>query len=381
MAIAPSRFAGLSTGHARLVLLAFAFVMLAGVLLSFSTATSKDGVEGANDLSLYRAVIERMKHGESYYPVAASELREHSYALRPALNFRLPTLATLLALLPGFAGLLLLRTLAASVVIAWVARFRRDGMRWPHATAAGAVLFTGVGLAVSEAALVWHEVWSGLLTALALAVHGRRTWGVSVGLALCAVLIRELALPLPLIMLALSVRERRLGEAAAWLSVILAFLAALSAHLFFATQQLLASDPANGWVAIGGWGFILATAKWNLLLSTAPTWLNALIVPTAIIGLAGLNERAGGRALAALCSWLVVFFFLGRPDNHYWGLIYAPLLALGCVFAAPSLLALIQTALPAPDRPAPDRPAPDRPAPDRPGADRTATDQSLAQRR
>jgi hypothetical protein len=347
MATAPSRFAVLTRGQARLVLLAFALAMLAGVLIGLSAGAPKNGVEGSSDLSLYRAIVERMQHGETYYPVAASELRERGYALRPGLNFRLPTLASLLAMLPAFVSLLLLRTLAAGVVIAWVARFRRDGMRWPHALAAGAVLFTGVGFAFSEAALVWHEVWAGLLVALALAVHGRRTWGFSAALALCAVLIRELALPLPVVMLVLAVRERRFREATAWLGVLLAFTTALSAHLHLAAQQLLPSDPANGWTAFGGWGFILATAHWNLLLSAAPAWLAALFLPTAIVGLAGWNDRVGGRALLALSVWLVAFLVLGRPDNHYWGLMYAPLLALGCVFAPPSLMALLRAASPA----------------------------------
>lgn len=62
---------------------------------------------------------------------------------------------------------MLLRTLAAGVVIAWVVRFRSGGMRLAHALAAGVVVL----------ALVWHEVWSGLLIALALAVSGPRTLG------------------------------------------------------------------------------------------------------------------------------------------------------------------------------------------------------------
>jgi hypothetical protein len=230
------------------------------------------------------------------------------------------------------------------VIVAWVMRFRRAGLSWLHALAGGAILFTGVGLAFSEAALVWHEVWAGLLVALALALHGPRSWGFSVALALCAVLIRELALPLPIIMLALAARERRFTEAAAWAGVCITFVIAMAVHLHVAAQQILPGDGANSWTAFGGWGFVLSTARWNLLLVRMPLWLNAIIVPMAIIGLGGWKTDAGARAGLALALWLGAFLILGRPDNSYWGLMYAPLLAVGCVAAPASILALLRAA-------------------------------------
>jgi hypothetical protein len=345
MTSAFSRFAGLTKMQARLVLAALGAAILCGVAISFLGAAADSGAgDRSSDLALYRAIIERLKHGGEYYASAAAELRDRHYALRPALNFRLPTLAWLLSVLPAFAGLALLRTLAAGVIVAWVMRFRQAGFKWPHALAGGAILFTGVGLAFSEAALVWHEVWAGLLVTLAIAVHGPRNWGFSVVLALCAVLIRELALPLPLIMLALAARERRHAEAAAWAGVCLAFAVALGLHLHLAAQQILPTDGANSWAAFGGWGFVLSTARWNLLLTTAPFWLNAILVPVAVTGLAGWRNPNGDLALLATTVWLAAFLALGRPDNHYWGLMYAPLLAIGCVVAPGSLLTLMRAA-------------------------------------
>jgi len=352
MAAFPSRFAGLSQRQARLVLLAFVLAVLASVAFSFggdSAPASKMG-EGRGDLALYQTIVDRLKGGENYYPVVADELRSGGYALRPALNFRLPTLASLLAALPPVAALVLLRLLAVAVVVAWFARLRASGMRLSHAVAAGAVLSTGVGLAFSDAALVWHEMWAGLLVAFAIAVYGNRMWGFSVGLALCAVLIRELALPLPLIMMAFAARERRFTEAAAWLGVVAAFGLAMAVHMQIAAQQLLASDPANSWTAIGGWGFILSTARWNIFLLQAPAWLNALLVPCAMVGLVGWSNRAGARALILAAAWLTAFLFLGRPDNHYWGLMYAPLLALGIALLVPSCLSLLKAAVLFPER-------------------------------
>lgn len=130
---------------------------------------------------------------------------------------------------------------------------------------------------------------------------------MSLGLALGAVLIRELALPLPLIMLALSVRERRLPEASAWLGVILAFAAAMCIHLALATEQPLPSDLKNGWAAFGGWGFILSTAHWNVLLLTAPAWLSALFVLAAIVGLGRMDGSRRWQGLSCnggLARWV-----------------------------------------------------------------------------
>lgn len=353
MARFPSRFAGLSERQARFVLLAFAAVVLASALLSLGgqTAPASSFGDGRGDLVLYQTIIDRLRHGEDYYPVVADELRNGGYALRPVLNFRLPTLATFLAFVPHIVALVMLRLLAAAVVLAWFARLRQSGMRAPHAILAGVVAATGVGLAFNDSALVWHEMWAGLLIALSLAVHGKRTWGWSVALGLCAVLIRELALPLPLIMMALAARERRLMEAGAWLGVVVAFGAAMAVHMTMAAQQLVASDPANGWTAVGGWGFILSTAKWNLLLTAAPMWVNATLVPCAVLGLAGWVDRSAGKALLVTAAWLAAFLFLGRPDNHYWGLMYAPLLALGAALFIPAFVTLVRVAALFPRRP------------------------------
>lgn len=342
-----SRFASFSKAQARLVLLALAAAILAGVALSLAVpapASSVGGADGHGDMALYNAIIDRMKDGESYYPAAAEELRANNYALRPVLNFRLPTLATFLAALPQPVALILLRTLAAGVILAWFIRLRRAFPRPTIALAAGVIAFTGAGVAFSDAALVWHEVWAGLLLALALAVYGQRTWGYSAILCLCAVLIRELALPVPLILLALSIRERRFTEAAAWLAVIAAFGVTMLIHMNLATQQLLPSDQANSWTALGGWSFVLSSARWNLFLLTAPLWLNAILLPVAMLGLAGWNDRFAGRAALALAGWLGAFLIVGRPDNHYWGLMYAPLAAVGFAVSAPSLLALLRKA-------------------------------------
>jgi hypothetical protein len=117
-------------------------------------------------------------------------------------------------------------------------------------------------------------------------------------------------------------------------------------HMSMASLHTLPSDGANAWAAGGGLRFILSTATWNLFLTGAPLWLAAILAPLAIVGLAGWGDRAAQRAFLVLAAWLGAFLFLGRPDNHYWGLMYAPLLALGFALALPSLFALLRSAMP-----------------------------------
>jgi hypothetical protein len=42
--------------------------------------------------------------------------------------------------------------------------------------------------------------------------------------------------------------------------------------------------------------------------------------------------------------WLGVFLVLGRPDNVYWGFLFAPILPIGLAFAPAALRDLVRAA-------------------------------------
>jgi hypothetical protein len=68
-----------------------------------------------------------------------------------------------------------------------------------------------------------------------------------------------------------------------------------------------------------------------------PNWSWAIYLPLAVLGLAGWRGELGTRASVTAGLYVAAFAFVGQPFNDYWGLIDAPLLALGFVHSAASL--------------------------------------------
>lgn len=335
-----TRFAGAPRWLAALLVGALLLLTAYGAAVQLAPQPAAAPMAGqpGDDLALYRTVAARLRQGEPYYPVVAEELRTRGYAVKPFVNFRPPTLALLLAARPGKAAApALLWALVIAVLAAWILRLRQMGFGPASLAAAAAVLLTGLGAYASGAAAYFHEVWAGLLVMLSLAVWRPDRWGPSVLLGLAALLFRELALVYPAAMLAAALHDGRRREAAAWGAAILVWTGALAGHAALASAQIRPDDAAHSWVAVSGWSFILSTVRWNAALALAPAWATALAAPLALLGLAAWSGPTGLRAALAAGGWIGAFLVLGRPDNHYWGLMYAPILALGLVFAWPAL--------------------------------------------
>jgi hypothetical protein len=86
-----------------------------------------------------------------------------------------------------------------------------------------------------------------------------------------------------------------------------------------------ADMASSGWLALGGWPFVLLQMKWNALLLGLPAPVIALVAALAVLGLAGLRGPAEGRAAVTLIAFGLAFLVLGRVDNAYWGLLITPL--------------------------------------------------------
>jgi hypothetical protein len=341
-----SRFDRLSRPQAIAVIAAFACLIGFGIMVSGRAPRDGSVVPSSNaqgDLALYRSIVSRVRSGESYYATAAEELRTRNYALRPPLNFRLPTLAwTLAAFASDAAARRLLAALTWTAFSVWIVRFFLAGLRPAALAFVLPLTATGSFLGMASAGLYWHELWAGLFVMIALGLYGPRSWGWSAMAALVACLFRELALPLPLAMAAFALRERRFREAVVWMAMILVFALVLWAHLVHASHYVRAGDPANSWSALGGWAFVLSTARWNYFLIPAPSWVLAIVMPVALCGLVGWRHPVGARAAFVFAVWVTSFLFVGRPDNHYWGMLYSPVIAIGFALAPFSLLALVR---------------------------------------
>jgi hypothetical protein len=356
---APSRFADWPQVPAMLALLLLALLALTGLLTpsvpmrhdaptptssAQPVATPKEDAKDA-DLILYEKIIAGIRDGGEYYAVAARELRQGGYPLRPFVAFRPPLLAEALAHISPLAGLLLLRGLVAAVALAWALRLK-EATGSPAAWAIACLLLAGgVGLFGQAYYMTLHEIWAGLLIALSLALRKPDRWVASVMAGLLAMLIRELAFPYAAVMAAFALSEGKKREAASWAAAIVVFAVATGFHAAAASAVASLADHASqGWSRFGGWRFFLTAVWLTGPLRSGPYLLVAALTPLALLGWAGWREPIAARVFATLIGYAFMMMLFGRPDNFYWALLFAPLLMVGIVFAPRSLGELMASA-------------------------------------
>ncbi len=309
------------------------------------TATQQTGQltppsdEKKRDALLFRSVVDRVHAGEGYYDAWGSEARSLGYPTRSIFNWRLPLFAWLNGNLPDLIwGQLLLSALALATVLMVYGIVRAES---GIPTAMAAVFFVGFAVAVCVKPNVFlaTELWAGTLIAFSVCAyaHNWRKPGVAAGLL--ALFFRELALPYCLVSLALACWRKRRGEVLAWISGLVVFAFYLGFHGLEVARHQQAGDLAHnqGWVRFGGTAFILSTVGIHILLSDFPSWTWAFYLPLTILGLAGWRGEMGTRVSATAGVYLAAFAVVGLPFNNYWGLIDAPLLALGFVRSPISL--------------------------------------------
>jgi hypothetical protein len=287
---------------------------------------------GPHDLTLYRDIVDRMRHGAAYEPTAVAAPRRWGYPRRPFFTVRPPALATFLSWLPNEnLGRVALAFLAVNVVTAWTLRLS-SMYASPFGRVLGACALlagVGAGIVVPGLSLV-SETWTGLLIALSLAFRGERRFGAAVVLGFLAALIRELAVPYLVVMGLAALAERRRSEALAFLSAAGVALLALGLHGYALASLITGQDiKSPGWVRFGGWRFVEATVGWNVAAMVIGGAANAVLAPLGLIGAAGWKGPTGLRLALVLFGYTAGFMIIGRPDNHYWGLILAPLVAVG----------------------------------------------------
>lgn len=301
-----------------------------------------------DDKRLYRAVTERVMAGQDYYPAAAAEHRAHGYPTAPAQVFRPPTLAWVTAALKTDP---LRRTvlvgLSLTALLALHGALARAGVGTRTALWSLPLVASAFAIATAHGSIYLHEVWAAALIALSLATWRPDRWGGAVALGFAACLFRELALPYLWAMAAFALWDRRWRELAAWVVATLAFCGLFALHLDRAAAEHLPGDiTSSGWVRLGGWAFVLETAKRNLLLIWAPAPVVAVAACLGLLGLAGWRNGWTARAALVVGGYMAAFAIVGRPDNAYWGILYAPLLPLGWLLAPAALRDLAVRAFP-----------------------------------
>ncbi len=379
MTAAPSndRFAHWPRFRARLLLFAVGLLVIAAALVPITAGEQKitttagfvENITGAkvagaerprdDDLALYDRVIERIGKGEDYYAVAAQEHRSSDYPLRPGVAVRLPTLAYAIMglgkLAPGearpderwpvFAAAIVLMF---AVLWAWWQRLGEEPGGKRYQPIGTALVFLGASLGLNAYYFVLHELWAGMLLALAFGLHrpGRK-YGAALVAAALALAIREHALPFVMLLAAMAFWRRDWKEGAAWSALIAVFFAGLAWHLQLVQAQVLAGDPEGpDWLLLRGLSGWLSNVVLSSNLRFLPHFLAGPAVVLMIFGWAGWKCDAGVFATLLYLGYGLAFMIAGRPDNFYWGAIIAPAMFLGLAFVPRAARSLWARAFP-----------------------------------
>jgi len=360
------RFAGWPPGAALLVLAAALLMLIAAALSvrsdllpggqpalpAASNAPAASPANGApaeaardTDLMLYDRIAERVRGGENYYRAAVAEQRARDFPVRPGLAVRLPTLALLSALLRPTGMMVLAAILGLATLAAWWLRLQWEPGGRDLSTFVLLLLVIGAATGFKPQYLVLHEVWSGVLLALALALHRRRRWLASWLVAALALALRELALPFVLLMGALALWRGDRREALAWGALVGLFAIGLWAHLGAVAAITSPADPLSpSWLALrglGGWtGNIILSSPLYLL----PGWIAAPLALLPLIGWAGWKSDLGLAGFLTCLGYGAAFMIAGRDANFYWALMVMPIWFVGLAFLPRTLAGLVNSA-------------------------------------
>ena len=358
------RFAHWQRWPARILILALAALALLAAIVPLSA--SMDGeiasvpsiVPSENDdpaqrkrdddLAFYDRVIERIEGGESYYDFIVEEQRAGNYPVRPGLAVRLPTLAYIHAWV-GEGGMVALAVLLlAACVWAWYRRLGDEPGGAAYRRIGAALMFAGGSLGLNRYYFVLHELWAGMLIALAFALHRPGRWKASLAVAALAVAVREHALPFVLLMGAMAAWRADWRETLAWTALILVFLLAMWWHLWIIAQQVLPTDLRSpDWLVLRGLPGWLSNIVLSSNLRFLPHVVAGPLVLLMVLGWAGWRSPAGATGTLLYLGYGLAFMLAGRAHNFYWGAVVAPAMFIGLVFVPMAARSLWRSTFPA----------------------------------
>lgn len=331
---------------------ALALLGLLGAVLIFVAwpvdSTPKPRVRASqteqSDLDLYRDTIAGVRAGGPYYAVAADELRKGGYPLKPFFTFRLPTLVIIYAQFPALVMLIGQGMLALAVMFAW---WRRLEPVLPlRMRALALVLLVGGTAALVEPVTgMFHESWAALLMALMVALRRPGQAAAAIVAGAAALMIRETALPMILVMAGLALIERRQREALAWAGVVLLFVVVMFVHAQMVASVVRPEDLSSpGWSGMLGPRFALGAMAMVSSVIVLPKALAAVILILSLFGWFSLASPWALRASLLILGYGTMLALFSRADTFYWALLVAPLSLLGLIFVPRSLGVLVRAA-------------------------------------
>ena len=357
------RFAGWDRWAARiLLLLVTALLVLAAIAPLSASLDGKpsevpsligDGApngqtesERDDDLAFYDRVIERVEHGENYYDFIVEEQRARDYPVRPGLAVRLPTLAWIHASLGEPAMIALAIALLFACIWAWWNRLGEEPGGVRFRLLGTALMAMGGSLGLNRSFFVLHELWAGMLIALAFGLHRPGRWGAALFVAALALALRELVLPFVLLMAAMAAWRKDWREATAWIMLVAVFAAIMVWHLSLIAVQEVPSDPVGpDWLVLRGLSGWLGNIVLSSNLRLLPHELASPVVILMALGWAGWKSSAGTTGTFLYLGYGLAFMLAGRANNFYWGAVVAPAMFIGLAFLPMALPSLVRAAL------------------------------------
>jgi hypothetical protein len=335
-----TRVTGAQRTTARLILAALAVVLTAGLWrpLPRHGATL---APGRTDSALYAAEVERVARGESYYAVLGSELRARGYPTASVFNWRFPTLILGLAKAPLFMRLLL-ALVSLGVLAGTVLLFSKGA---PEILILTILLQVGAtASAFSPLAYVLHEAWAGSFIALSALLYTRGWFIPGAAAGLGALFLRELAAPYVAVCAWFALRERRAGELAVWAAGGILFAVLYALHANAVLHAIRPGDLAHpSWLQFGGLRFVLATIGFGGWFYVLPVWVPAFAI--VLLLSSPWSPIRAPHVKATTFVYLALFAIVGQPFNQSWGLLTAPLWAIGYGLGAGGLFVLWRQAI------------------------------------
>jgi hypothetical protein len=294
------------------------------------------------DIVLFRAVVDRMRGGEPYYPTMRDELRKRGYPTASIFNWRPPGTFVLLSRTPRLVHAIMLVLGIAAVFLTGLVF--RDKPAFARALA----IFLALGAAALPflpiTGLYLPELWAGLLLLLSVLGYSLGAVRLAVCCAIAAVCARELAMAYVLVCIAFAVHERRMQEVRWYAAGLTIFAAYYVAHIAVARMNIQPGDMAHSrsWIAFGGWPFVVsltALGGWHILL---PRWTGAI---GAVLVAASLWSRADPHFKIMAATYLALFCVLGQPFNNSWGLLLGPAWGLASAYGVVAVQQLLRSAM------------------------------------
>ena len=357
------RFAGWDRWPARILLLVVAALLVLAAIAPLSASLDGkpsevpsligDGApngqtesERDEDLAFYDRVIERVEHGENYYDFIVEEQRARDYPVRPGLAVRLPTLAWIHASLGEPAMIALAIALLFACIWAWWKRLGEEPGGARFRLLGTALMAMGGSLGLNRSFFVLHELWAGMLIALAFGLHRPGRWGAALFVAALALALRELVLPFVLLMAAMAAWRKDWREATAWIMLVAVFAAIMVWHLSLIAVQEVPSDPVGpDWLVLRGLSGWLGNIVLSSNLRLLPHELASPVVILMALGWAGWKSSAGTTGTFLYLGYGLAFMLAGRANNFYWGAVVAPAMFIGLAFLPMALPSLVRAAL------------------------------------